>query len=75
MNWHYIEYMIKERRKQEEEECKRRRMINAAGYTNTNLFNEVFKLLLHKMILGKKSISYRIKSLSIMSWFGSRTTK
>lgn len=67
MNYHYIEYMIKERRKQEADECKRMQMLNAAGYLKKNLFNEVLQLLLDKMILGKKTFSNRIKHLSTKS--------
>ena len=33
MNYHYIDYMIKERQRNEIEECERRRMLKSAGYS------------------------------------------
>lgn len=37
MNYHYIDYMIKERRKLEIEEARRRQLLRAAGYGKRSL--------------------------------------
>jgi len=33
MNYHYIEYMLKEQKKEEIEACERMRLLKAAGYS------------------------------------------
>lgn len=42
MNYHYIDYMLKERRRWELEECKRIQLLKAAGYGNTSPANRLF---------------------------------
>lgn len=53
MNLHYIDFMIKERRREELEECERRRLLNSAGYSQRVLIHEVFRDLFnafHRLI-------------------------
>ena len=53
MNLHYIDYMIKERRREELEECERRRLLNSASYSQPILIHEVFRDLFnafHRLI-------------------------
>ena len=42
MNYHYIDYMIKERRRAELEECERQRLLNSAGYSQAALISKAF---------------------------------
>lgn len=37
MNYHYIDYMVKERQREVLEECERRRMLLAAGYDDPGI--------------------------------------
>ena len=41
MNPHYIDYMIKERRREELEEFERRRLLYSAGYSQPTLIHNV----------------------------------
>ena len=41
MNYHYIDYMIKERQRDEIEACERRRLLNSAGYGQKSLIHWV----------------------------------
>ncbi|MBT8347274.1 MAG: hypothetical protein KJO28_13330 [Desulfofustis sp.] len=43
MNFHYIDYMIKERRREELEACARQRILNSAGYSQTGLICKSFR--------------------------------
>lgn len=40
MNYHYIDYMIKERQREELEECERRRLLKSAGYDQEGLIQK-----------------------------------
>ena len=37
MNYHYIDYMIKERQRDEIDACERRRLLKSAGYSQKGL--------------------------------------
>ena len=39
MNYHYIDYMIRERQREELKVCERRRLLKSAGYSETGLFH------------------------------------
>lgn len=41
MNYHYIDYMIKERQRDELEACERRRLLNSAAYNQTGLMRMI----------------------------------
>ena len=41
MNHHYIEFMIKERQKEEREECERRRLLRDADLSNAGLVRKI----------------------------------
>ena len=47
MNFHYIDYMIKECRRAELEACERRRSLNSAGYSQTALIHRGFTNLVN----------------------------
>lgn len=41
MNFHYIDYMNRERRREELEKCERWRLLNSTGYSKPILIHEV----------------------------------
>lgn len=41
MNYHYIDYMIKERQRDELEACERQRLLNSAAYNQTGLIRMI----------------------------------
>ena len=43
MNPHYIDYMIRERRREELEACQRRRLLNSAGRQQSGLLHQIGK--------------------------------
>jgi hypothetical protein len=40
MNYHYIDYMIKARRREELAECERQRVLNSSGYSQAVLIRK-----------------------------------
>jgi hypothetical protein len=42
MNYHYIDYMIKERRREELEACEKQRLLNSAGYSQKAMIRKGF---------------------------------
>lgn len=48
MNYHYIEYMLKERKKEEIEACQRARMLKAADYSGGGLVQRAWSALTDK---------------------------
>ena len=49
MNVHYIDYMIKERRREELEACARQRLLISAGYSQTALIRRSFSNLVNAL--------------------------
>ena len=47
MNAHYIDYMIRERRREELEACERQRLLNAAGYSQKAMIGKGFTNLVN----------------------------
>ncbi len=47
MNLHYIDYMNRERRREELGECERRRLLNSVGYSQPILIHEVCRDLIN----------------------------
>lgn len=59
MNYHYIDYMTKERRRMEMEECRRIQLLKAAGYGRPALTSEIVSLVKNRVKLWRsKLISY-----------------
>jgi hypothetical protein len=61
MNLHYIDYMIRERRREELKECERRRLLNSAGYSQSILIQKICRDLFNAFLrlLKKRSFSNR----------------
>ena len=61
MNFHYIDYMIKERRREELEACERQRLLNSAGYSQTVLISTSFSNLVNALRcqITQWSLNYR----------------
>jgi len=61
MNFHYIDYMIKERTKIELEACERQRLLNSAGYSQTALIRRGFRNLVNtvRRVTKRWSASHR----------------
>jgi len=53
MNHYYMDCMIKERRREESEECKRLQLLKAAGYENTFVLKELFHQAKYKANLWR----------------------
>jgi hypothetical protein len=47
MNPHYIDYMIRERQREELEACQRRRLLNSAGRQQPGLLHQIGKTFRH----------------------------
>ncbi len=55
MNYHYIEYMIKEQQKEEIEACRRMCLLKGAGYSDPGLVERAWSAFAEKMrLLGHK---------------------
>jgi hypothetical protein len=63
MNYHYIEYMIKERRKEEVEECKRIRLLKRAGYTRTGCMERMLVAISKKISFRKDWVMFMGRSI------------
>jgi len=61
MNFHYIDYMIKERRRAELEACERQRLLNSAGYSQTTLIGRGFNNLANtvRRVTKRWSLNHR----------------
>jgi hypothetical protein len=55
MNYHYIEFMIKERRKEEVERCNRMRLLKLAGYPHKGFKERMFVAISQKLSFWKNS--------------------
>ncbi len=49
MNYHYIDYMIKERRREELEACEKQRLLNSAGYSKKAMIRKGFTDLVNAL--------------------------
>jgi len=61
MNYHYIDYMIKERQREELEVCERRRLLKSASHFQTGLSHErgtVFSKLFQRL-KGLQAVSHK----------------
>ncbi len=63
MNYHYIEYMIKEQRKEEVEECNRLRLLKRAGYSHTSWIKRMFVAISKKNSFWKDWVRVLGRSL------------
>ena len=61
MNFHYIDYMITERRREELEACARQRLLKAAGYSQTAMIRKGFTNLVNacRRLTTQWSLNYR----------------
>lgn len=62
MNHHYIEYMIRERRREEIEACDRQRMLKYAGYRNAGFLQQLNLAVIRKIKLWKEHLLHSGKS-------------
>jgi hypothetical protein len=60
MNFYYIDYMIRERRREELEECERLRLLNSTGYSQSILIHQVCRDLFNAFhrLLKKRSFGH-----------------
>ena len=63
MNYHYIEYMLKERQREELEACERRRLLEAAGHPQAGLIHKAFSGLTNFVRRFKEQQTLRHKRL------------
>lgn len=61
MNYHYIDYMIRERRREELEACERQRLLNSAGYSQKAMIRKGFTNLVNafRRLTTQWSLDYR----------------
>lgn len=72
MNYHYIEFMIKERRREEMERSTRLRMLKQAGYTHTGFTEKMviaFSQLLSSWNTLKRLMHRSPGNLSVHRFF------
>lgn len=60
MNYHYIEYMLKEQKKEEIAACQRMRTLKGAGYPRGGLMERVWSAITHKARLFRPQIESRV---------------
>ncbi len=63
MSYHYIEFMIKEQRKEEVEDCNRLRLLKRAGYSHTSCMVRMFVALSKKNSFWKDRVRFMGRSL------------
>ena len=59
MNYHYIDYMIKERQREELEACDRRRLLKSAGHYKPGLIHKIGKVFLNTVRRLKENQTLR----------------
>ena len=61
MNFHYIDYMIKERIRTELEACERQRLLNSVSYSQTDLIRRGFDNLIKtvRRLTKQRSLNHR----------------
>lgn len=61
MNYHYIDYMIKERQREELDACNRRRLLKSSGHIKPSLIHKIGKGLLNtvRRLKEKQTLRHR----------------
>ena len=63
MNYHYIDYMIKERQREELEACERWRTLRSVGYHQESLIRKIGSGILNAVRRSKEQKLFRFRRL------------